>query len=280
MDMRPTSQRTTNITSYEDGQSRQRRDQVVTEEPLEVRVVAAGESRTVAITMRTPGSDFELAAGFLYAEGVVTAKEQITGISYCRDSDLPKEQLYNIVIVELGPGSHPDLDSLERHFHVSSACGVCGKASLESIALRGIKPMVNGPAITPEVITTLPDRLRDAQKLFASTGGIHAAGLFTADGSLVEVREDVGRHNAVDKVLGWALLDGRLPLNDHILMVSGRSSFEIAQKALAARAPVICSVSAPSSLAIDVANEYGMTLVGFVRDGRFNVYAGAERIEP
>ena len=278
MDMRPTSQRTTNVTSFDDGHARQRRDQVVTEEPLEVRVVAAGESRTVAITMRTPGADFELGAGFLFAEGVVTAKEQITGISYCQDSDLPKEQLYNIVIVELGSGARPDLDSLERHFHVSSACGVCGKASLEAIALRGVKAVPDGPTIGPEIIASFPDKLRDAQKLFATTGGIHAAGLFTPDGALVEVREDVGRHNAVDKVLGWALLDGRLPLGDHILMVSGRSSFEIAQKALAAGVPVVCSVSAPSTLAIDVANEFGMTLVGFVRDGRFNVYAGPERI--
>ena len=279
MDMRPTSQRTTNVTSFDDGQVRQRRDQVVTEEPLEVRVVAAGESRTVAITMRTPGADFELAAGFLFAEGVVTAKEQITGISYCRDGDLPKEQLYNIVIVELGSGARPDLDSLERHFHVSSACGVCGKASLEAIALRGVKVVPDGPTIAPDIIASFPDKLRDAQRLFATTGGIHAAGLFTPDGALVEVREDVGRHNAVDKVLGWALLDGRLPLGDHILMVSGRSSFEIAQKALAAGVPVVCSVSAPSTLAIDIANEFGMTLVGFVRDGRFNVYAGSERIQ-
>lgn len=279
MDMRPTSQRTTNVTSFDDGQVRQRRDQVVTEEPLEVRVVAAGESRTVAITMRTPGADFELGAGFLFAEGVVTAKEQITGISYCQDSDLPKEQLYNIVIVELGSGARPDLDSLERHFHVSSACGVCGKASLEAIALRGVKAVPDGPTISPDIITSFPDKLRDAQRLFATTGGIHAAGLFTPDGALVEVREDVGRHNAVDKVVGWALLDGRLPLGDHILMVSGRSSFEIAQKALAAGVPVVCSVSAPSTLAIDVANEFGLTLVGFVRDGRFNVYAGPERIQ-
>lgn len=279
MDMRPTSQRTTNVTSFEDGGARQRRDQVVTEEPLEIRVVAAGESRTVAITMRTPGADFELAAGFLHAEGVVTAPEQIAGISYCRDNDLPAEQLYNIVIVELGPGAHPDLDSLERHFHVSSACGVCGKASLEAISLRGVKAVADGPAISPAVIASFPDKLRDAQKLFASTGGIHAAGLFITDGSLVEIREDVGRHNAVDKVLGRALLDGLLPLDDHILMVSGRSSFEIAQKALAAGVPVVCSVSAPSTLAIDVAKEFGMTLVGFVRDRRFNVYAGAQRIE-
>lgn len=278
MDFRPGGQRTTNVTAFADGEARQRRDQIVTEEPLEIRVVAAGKSQTVAITMRTPGADFELAAGFLYAEGVVTAREQITGISYCKDTDLPQEQLYNIVIVEVGGGARLDLDSLERHFHVSSACGVCGKANLEAIALRGVKPVSDGPMIRPEVIAALPERLRDAQKLFAATGGLHAAGLFTADGILIEAREDVGRHNAVDKLVGWALLDGRLPLDDHIVMVSGRSSFEIAQKALAARIPVVCSVSAPSSLAVDVANEFGMTLVGFVRDTRFNVYAGPQRI--
>lgn len=278
MDFRPGSQRTTNVTAFADGESRHRRDQIVTEEPLEIRVVAAGDSRTVAITMRTPGADFELAAGFLFAEGVVAAQEQILGISYCKDTDLPAEQLYNIVIVEVGSGARVDLDSLHRHFHVSSACGVCGKASLEAIALRGVKPVSDGPSVRPAVITGLPESLRSAQKLFASTGGLHAAGLFTPDGELVEVREDVGRHNAVDKLIGWALLDGRVPLDGYLLMVSGRSSFEIAQKALAAAIPVVCSVSAPSSLAVDVAQEFDITLVGFVRDTRFNVYSGPQRI--
>ena len=280
MTTRPGSQSKARVTVFDGGAVATRTDRVVTEEPLEIRVSVAGESRTVAITMRTPGADFELAAGFLYGEGVIASRDAILGISYCQDSDLPPEQLYNIVIVELSRAARLDLSTLERHFHVSSACGVCGKATLEAIALRGVKPVADGPTLSPTLITSLPDRLRDAQKLFASTGGLHAAALFDARGEFLAAREDVGRHNALDKLVGWALLEGRLPLEDHIVMVSGRSSFEIAQKALAARIPVVCSVSAPSSLAVDVAQEFGMTLVGFLRGDKFNVYTGPERIAP
>ena len=277
---RPGSETKTHITSFDDGVAHERSDVLATEEPLELRVVLAGKSRTVAITMRTPGSDFELAAGFLYGEGVVTRADQIVTISYCKDSDLPPEQLYNIVIIELDPTSQPDLRPLDRHFYTSSACGVCGKASLDAIALRGTQPVMSTASVASTVIAVLPDGLRAVQGLFESTGGLHAAGLFDRDGELVVVREDVGRHNAVDKLVGWALLERRLPLDEHIVMVSGRSSFEILQKCLAARVPIVCSVSAPSSLAVDVAREFGMTLVGFLRGSQFNVYAGAQRITP
>jgi len=265
------------VTIFNGARTARRLDRVVTEEPLEIRIVSGRTRRTVAVTMRTPGADFELAAGFLFGEGVVTARDDIRGISYCGDDDLPDEQLYNIVIVELQEGLPVDLERLERHFHMSSACGVCGKSSLEAIEMRGVRGVEDGPGLSSEVITSLPHRLRDAQRLFESTGGLHAAALFTAAGELVVLREDVGRHNAVDKVVGWGLMQGRMPLGDHILMVSGRSSFEIAQKAATAGVPVLCSVSAPSSLAIDVARQFGMTLVGFLRDDHFNVYAGAER---
>ena len=278
MDTRPGSETSFTITSYREGRAVQRRDRLATEEPLEVRIVIAGQSRTVAVTMRTPGSDFELAAGFLFGEGVIERREQVVGISYCRDADLPPEQLYNIVIVELDPSIPVDLSPLERHFHMTSACGVCGKASLEALEERGIKPVTGDHPLPADVINALPDRLRERQRLFSSTGGLHAAGLFDLHGDLLAAREDVGRHNAVDKLIGWALLDGRAPLSDHVLMVSGRSSYEIVQKAAGAGIPTVCSVSAPSSLAVDVARTFDMTLVGFVRDDRFNVYAGAERI--
>jgi FdhD protein len=263
---------------YSDGKLTRRKDRLATEEPLEIRVRSGGTSRTVAVTMRTPGSDFELAAGFLFTEGVVTRKEQVLRISYCKDDDLPPEQLYNIVIVELDPSLRPDLSPLDRHFHTTSACGVCGKESIDALALRGVSKLDEGPLVSPEVIGLLADRLRDNQRVFESTGGLHAAGLFDAAGDLEGAREDVGRHNAVDKLVGWALLDGRMPLDGRVLMVSGRSSFEIAQKALVARIPILCSVSAPSSLAVGVAEEFGMTLIGFVREERFNVYTGAERL--
>lgn len=275
---RPGSETRARVTSYNEGIAAERTDSLATEEPLEIRIVIAGRSRTVAVTMRTPGADFELACGFLFGEGVIERREQVLQISYCKDATLPPEQLYNIVIVELDPSSQPDLSPLERHFFTSSACGVCGKANLDAIELRGIEPLPSGAPVPPSVISELPDRLRRAQSVFSSTGGLHAAGLFTTDGTEVVVREDVGRHNAVDKLVGWAFLDGRTPLHDHVLMVSGRSSFEIAQKCVAAGAPILCSVSAPSSLAVDVASRFNMTLVGFVRDERFNVYAGADRV--
>jgi FdhD protein len=268
----------TRVRVFEGGEVRVRGDALATEEPMEMRLVAGGTKKTVAVTMRTPGSDFELAAGFLYGEGIVHSPNDIVRISYCVDRDVDAEQRYNIVNVELRGGLDYDLRSLERHFYTTSACGVCGKESLEALELRGCPVIPPGPEVSAGTITSLPDKLRGAQGLFEVTGGLHAAGLFSAEGELIAVREDVGRHNATDKLVGWALLEGRLPLSDHIVMVSGRSSFEILQKCLTAGAPVVCAVSAPSSLAVDVARRFGITLVGFLRGERFNVYSAPERV--
>ncbi len=262
----------------EDGRTRVRPDVLATEEPMEIRLISGDARQTVAVTMRTPGTDFELAAGFLYGEGILSSPEDIKKISYCVDPDLDAEQQYNIVSVELKGDRDYDLKPLERHFYTTSACGVCGKASLEQLELRGCPMIPPGPEVAAETIYALPERLREAQGLFEATGGLHAAALFDADGDLVAVKEDVGRHNATDKLVGWALLEGRLPLSDHIVMVSGRSSFEILQKCLAAGVPVVCAISAPSSLAVDVARQFNMTLIGFLRGNRFNLYAGFDRI--
>ncbi len=262
----------------EEGLTRVRPDALATEEPMEIRLISGDAKQTVAVTMRTPGADFELAAGFLYGEGIVSSPDDILKISYCVDSDLDAEQQYNIVNVELRGGRSYDPRPLERHFYTTSACGVCGKASLEQLELRGCPVIPPGPEVAPEKIYALPEKLREAQGLFEATGGLHAAALFDREGELVALREDVGRHNATDKLVGWALLEGRLPLSDHIVMVSGRSSFEILQKCLTAGVPIVCAISAPSSLAVDVARRFGMTLVGFLRGNRFNVYSGHERV--
>jgi FdhD protein len=275
---RRTSKTRVRVRVVEDGLSRVRPDSLATEEPMEIRVISGGKRQTVAVTMRTPGADFELAAGFLYGEGIVSSRDDVKKISYCVDPEVDAEQQYNIVNVELREGREFDLRPLERHFYTTSACGVCGKASLEQLELRGCPVIGPGPEVSAETLYALPGRLREAQGLFEATGGLHAAALFDAGGELVALREDVGRHNATDKLVGWALLEGKLPLADHIAMVSGRSSFEILQKSLVAGAPIVCAVSAPSSLAVDVAREFGMTLVGFLRGRRFNVYAGNERI--
>jgi FdhD protein len=194
------------------------------------------------------------------------------------DRDLSEEQQFNVVNVDLRAPAVPDLPSLERHFLTTSACGVCGKATLDSLRADGLEQLAGGPVVEARVLSELPARLRAAQEVFATTGGLHAAALFDRAGELVALREDVGRHNAVDKVIGWALGTGRIPLTESIVLVSGRASFEILQKCLVAGAPVVCSVSAPSSLAVDVARDFGMTLVGFLREERFNVYAGPDRI--
>jgi FdhD protein len=269
----------TRMRTFEDGRARVKSDQLATEEPMEIRLVTGDEKQTVAVTMRTPGADFELAAGFLYGEGIVSSRDEIQKISYCVDADVDADQRYNIVNVELRGDHAYDLRPLERHFYTTSACGVCGKASLEQLEIRGCPVMGPGPEVSAETVYALPDKLREAQNLFESTGGLHAAALFDAEGDLLAVREDVGRHNATDKLVGWAFLEGSLPLSEHVVMVSGRSSFEILQKCLTAGVPVVCAVSAPSSLAVDVAREFGMTLVGFLRGRHFNVYAGNERIK-
>jgi FdhD protein len=262
-----------------------RRDELATEEPLEIRVSTSSTvdrpDRTVAVTMRTPGADFELAAGFLYGEGVIGGADDLRTIAYCTDPSLAGEQRYNVVTATLAPGApEPDLRGLERHFMATAACGVCGKASLQALAARGLTPLPPGPGVDLGVLYRLPAELSAAQRVFGRTGGLHAAGLFTVDGQALAVREDIGRHNAVDKLVGWALSERRLPARDLVLLVSGRAGYEIVQKAAVAGIPVVAAVSAPSSLAVDLATEYNLTLVGFVRGERCNVYAGRDRVLP
>ena len=277
--MRPKSKTHSAVTTVTGNAAKTRRDTLATEEPLELRLLSDGgsgaERKTVAITMRTPGNDFELAVGFLFGEGVITSRDDVARISYCVDTET--EQLYNIVNVTLR-GALPELGTLERHFTTTSACGVCGKASLEALEIRGCGALPVTFTVTPETITSLPDKLRAAQGLFEVTGGLHAAALFSKEGELLALREDVGRHNALDKLVGWALLEGLLPLSEHIVLLSGRASFELLQKSLAAGVGVVCAVSAPSSLAVSVAKEFGITLVGFLRGERFNLYAGEGRL--
>ena len=268
------------IARFDDGHLADRMDVVTVEEPLEIRVEftrnGGRETSAVSVTMRTPGDDFELAAGFLYGEGLVRRREDVAEISYCQ-SDGP--QTYNIVVVKLRPGAPFDPDALSRNFYMSSSCGVCGKASLEAVEVRGCEQIPDeGLSLDPAILSGLPEKLRAEQGLFDRTGGIHAAGRFDESGELISVREDVGRHNAVDKIVGQAFLDGELPMGRTILAVSGRSSFEIIQKALAAGIPLVVAVGAPSSLAVDLARSFNMSLLGFTRSDGFNVYAGAGRI--
>ncbi|WP_017325576.1 formate dehydrogenase accessory sulfurtransferase FdhD [Synechococcus sp. PCC 7336] len=269
----------TNATVWvvENGQRRSRSDRLATEEPLELRLLRP--ARTLAVTMRTPGADFELAAGFLYGEGIVSDRADILRMSYCVDRDVDGDRRHNIVNVELRQGLDVDLAPLERHFYTTSACGVCGKASIEALRLRECPPLPTGIAVSPSTIYRLPEQLRSAQGIFKATGGLHAAALFDLDGNLLQAREDVGRHNALDKLVGAALLAGELPWSDRIVMVSGRCSFELVQKCIAAGGPILCAVSAPSSLAVATARDFGLTAIGFLRGQRFNLYSGAERIQ-
>jgi FdhD protein len=262
------------VVALNDGVRSERTDTLAAEEPLEIRVQAPGqEQQPVAVTMRTPGGDFELAVGFLFTEGLI-APGDVSRVAYC-DTLPGEDQHYNVVSVTL---HRPfDMDRVKRNFYATSSCGVCGKAALDDIEVR-CAPVADGPTVPAEVVLGLPDALRKAQKVFARTGGLHAAGLFTPDGTLTSVREDVGRHNAVDKVIGEQVLAGRTPLAEHVLQVSGRLSFEIVQKAAVAGIPIVSAVSAPSSLAVEAGERFGMTLVGFVRDGRLNVYTRPERI--
>jgi FdhD protein len=223
--------------------------------------------------MRTPGGDFELAVGFLFTEGLIDAGD-VHRVAYC-DNVPGEDQQYNIVSVTLD--APLDRERLHRNFAATSSCGICGKAALDDVEVR-CAPVAPGPEVSADVLVSLPDRLRAGQKVFARTGGLHAAGLFTPEGELVTLREDVGRHNAVDKVIGEQLLAGRLPLSGHVLQVSGRASFEIVQKAAVAGIPIVSAVSAPSSLAVEAGERFGMTIVGFVRDGGCNVYAHPERV--
>jgi FdhD protein len=262
------------VVAMSDGVRSERTDTLAAEEPLEIRVQGPGqEQRSVAVTMRTPGGDFELAVGFLFTEGLI-APGDVSRVAYC--DNLPGEdQQYNVVSVTL---SRPfDFDLVKRNFYATSSCGVCGKAALEDIEVR-CAPVAEGTEVPASTLLGLPDALRKAQKVFERTGGLHAAGLFTPEGTIVSIREDVGRHNAVDKVVGEQVLAGRVPLADHVLQVSGRLSFEIVQKAAVAGIPIVSAVGAPSSLSVEAGERFGMTLIGFVRDGRLNVYTHPERV--
>jgi FdhD protein len=266
----------------DDAQRRTRDDLLAVEEPLEIRILRAEDAGAdadegaarVSVTMRTPGADFELAAGFLYGEGLIGGADDIARIRYCTDAP----QQYNVVTVTLAPGADFDPALLSRNFYTTSSCGVCGKASIEAVMGAACPRVADGPEVDPELLVSLPAKLREAQRVFERTGGLHAAAQFTARGGLVRVREDVGRHNALDKLVGAALLEGGPPLAESIVLVSGRLSFELVQKAARAGVPVLAGVSAPSSLAVELAEQVGMTLAGFVRDPGFNVYAGGGRI--
>ena len=281
------SQAKAKITTIENNYPSNRWDYLAIEEPLEINLIdSEGEKKTVAVTMRTPGADFDLAVGFLYSEGVIKTKQDIKKISYCVTPETEHsrvgsstQQNQNIINVTLQQNITLNLPSLDRHFFTNSACGVCGKVSIANLKQRGYVRLENEPIITPDIIYSLPEKLAKAQGIFTSTGGLHAAGLFDRQGELIKAREDVGRHNALDKLIGSALLAEEMPLNESLIMVSGRSSFEILQKCLAAKVPIVCAVSAPSSLAVTIAQEFGITLIGFLRGQRFNVYSGIERVK-
>lgn len=262
-----------------DGAMSTRPDTLVAEEPMEIRL----GGKPLAITMRTPGDDFALAAGFLVSEGVLASAAELANIVYCAGATGEGgSNSYNVVDVRLADGVPvPDI-TLERNVYTTSSCGLCGKASLDAVRTTTRWPLDTSPdtpvRIEPATLSALPDRLRAAQRVFERTGGLHAAALFTTDGELLDIREDVGRHNAVDKIVGRALQQGQLPLSSCVLMVSGRASFELVQKAVMAGIPVLAAVSAPSSLAVDLAVETGLTLVGFLRGTSMNVYAGEHRL--
>lgn len=253
-----------------DGTSSTGEDTLAVEEPLEVRI----NGTSFSVTMRTPGDDFDLVAGFLVSEGVIWAADQLASMRYCDGVDDSGVQTFNVIDAKLSPETPPPDPSLERHVYTSSSCGICGTTSIDAVHKTAHFGSVeaNG-SLDHRLIGRLPEALRDQQKVFERTGGVHAAGIFAADGELLCLREDVGRHNAVDKVVGWALREDRLPLWDTVLQVSGRTSFELVQKAHMAGIPVLSAVSAPSSLAVEHAASAGMTLIGFNRDGRFNIYA-------
>ena len=263
----------TQVSEWQEGDLRRFQDYLVAEEPLEIRV----NGGPLTVTMRTPGHDAELAAGFLFTEGLIQKREQIASLT--ESTPEKQEASGNLVQVELA-GAEFERERMQRNFFVASSCGICGKASIDAVRVRGIPPPNPNFRFDPDVLCTLPDKLRAAQTIFGRTGGLHAAGLFAAGGELIVAREDVGRHNAVDKIVGWALLEGRLPLAECALMVSGRGGFEIIQKALVAGLPLVASVSAPSGLAVRLARELGLTLVGFLRGRRFLIYSGEQRLAP
>jgi len=257
------------------GTAERRPETLAVEEPLEIRV----NGTAITVTMRTPGSDFELAQGFLLTEGVITRRDEVEAIRYCSGAGPDGLNTYNVLDITLAASvPAPDTD-VTRNFYTTSSCGVCGKASLDAVRLSSRYPVGDHVLrIDARTLTALPGRLRSAQKVFATTGGLHAAGLFDVDGTLLASREDIGRHNAVDKVIGWALENDRIPLQDAVLLVSGRASFELTQKAVMAGVPMLAAVSAPSSLAVDLASESGLTLVAFLRGDSMNIYSRPDRI--
>jgi FdhD protein len=267
---------TSRVLALRDGNRSVRSDRLAAEEPMEIRAGGPGQEPVrVAVTMRTPGDDFDLAVGFLFSEGLVRGSHDVATVAYCDDLD-EEEQRYNVVTVRL---RRPvDGAALQRNFFTTSSCGICGKASLEQVEVR-CAPVPPGPHVRASTILGLPEALREVQRVFEATGGLHAAGLFTAEGEALVVREDVGRHNALDKVIGWSVLRGQVPLSGRVVLVSGRASFELVQKAAVAGVPVLCAVSAPSSLAVEAAERLGLTVVGFVRGRSLNVYSHPERVD-
>lgn len=268
------------ITEVRSERAVEREDETAVEEPLEIRVVPGdGADRAphrIAVTLRTPGADFELAAGFLFTEGLLHSPDDLTSIAYCTDRDEPQQ--HNIVSVTLAPGVPFDRERFRRNFYTTSSCGVCGKAAIDQIRTLVPRAPIGRFRMPSGTLMTLPDRIVKAQRFFERTGGLHAAALFRPDGELIALREDVGRHNAVDKLVGHRLLERKLPDSHTALLVSGRAGFELVQKAAVAGIPFLAAIGAPSSLAIALAREQGMTLVGFLREQRFNVYGGAERV--
>jgi FdhD protein len=261
------------VVHFDDGVPIGRPDTLAAEEPLEIRA----HGRAIAVAMRTPGDDFDLVAGFSWTEGLLTDPDDLIGLRYCNGTDDDGRNTYNVIDLVLAE-SAPKVD-VERNFYSTSSCGVCGKASIDAIKVRSPFDLrADDLVVTPQLLTSLPERLRAGQKVFDRTGGLHAAGLFDATGELRVVREDVGRHNAVDKVIGWGLRAKSLPLRNSVLMVSGRASFELVQKAYVAGIPVLAAVSAPSTLAVEFAESVGLTLVGFLRGTSMNVYTGAHRV--
>lgn len=273
MARKPRSVDLTQVTEWDDGKFRRKEDYLAAEEPLEIRVGDA----PLSVTMRTPGHDIELAAGFLFTEGLVQRRSQILSLEEL-ESASADENRGNVVAAKLAQDADYDSEKMRRNFFAASSCGICGKASIDSIRSRALAAPNPDFRLDPEVLVRLPDSLRESQAVFGRTGGLHAAALFDATGKLLVLREDIGRHNAVDKVIGWAMLNDRVPLRDAILLVSGRGGFEIVQKAIVAGLPVVASVSAPSSLAVRLAREMGQTLIGFLRGRRFVVYSGDSRI--
>ena len=256
---------------------------VAIEEPLEIQLshpsAKGAAAKSVSITMRTPGDDAELAMGFLFTEGIIRSGKQVTSVEHC-GATAPESGLRNIIRVKLKPGVEVDLGRLQRHFYTTSSCGVCGKASLDALRITGQESLADkGTTFRRDVIVALPDRLRAKQQVFTKTGGLHAAAVFDQNGEIFFVQEDVGRHNAVDKVVGALLFEDMLPANKLGLIVSGRASFELMQKTLVAGIPLLAAVSAPSSLAVQTAKEFDMTLIGFLRNGKFNIYSGAQRVD-